>query len=38
VGGWPCLDVDLFSEEEPTPLRCFPAVSIKRAAGSLPSD
>jgi hypothetical protein len=34
----PFLDMDLFFDVEPTLLRCFPVVSSKRVAGSLPLD
>jgi hypothetical protein len=33
----PCLDVDLFFEEEPTLLRFCLAVSNKKKKGTLPS-
>lgn len=34
----PCLDVDLFSDEELTPLRFYLVVSNKRTTGPLPSS
>lgn len=32
----PCLDVDVFSEEKPTPLRVCSAVSNKKTTETLP--
>lgn len=32
------LDVDMFSEEDPTPLRSYPAIAKQNSAGTMPSD
>lgn len=34
----PCLDVDMFSDADPTPLRTCPAIAIQTSAGTMPSD